>query len=140
MPNDRRTAIITGGSRGIGAAIAGRLARDGFNILIGHSSNDAREADTVVERATSVGATALLFRGDVVDPRCAPAMFDLAESRLGGVDVLVNNAGVMLLGTIAELDDAAFDRAVAVNLKGAFYFMREAARRLRDDGRVVNIS
>jgi 3-oxoacyl-[acyl-carrier protein] reductase len=135
-----KTAIITGGSRGIGAAIASRLATDGFNIAIGYSSADSSDADLIVERARAAGVCASAHAGDVADPTYAKAMFDVAEAEYGGVDVLVNNAGVMILGRISDMDDIAFDREVAVNLKGAFNFMREAARRIREGGRIINIS
>ncbi len=79
-------------------------------------------------------------RADVADPAAVARMFDAAEAAFGGVDVLVNTAGTMDLATIAESDDRLFDRTVATNLKGTFNALREAARRLRDGGRIVNFS
>lgn len=140
MTSSGKVAIITGGSRGIGAAIAARLAQDGFNIVLNHSSSDSADADGVARRIRAMGLDAHICRGDVADPRCAKDMFDLAETQLGGVDAVVINAGVMLLSRIADMDDDAFDREVAVNLKGAFNFMREASKRLREGGSVVSIS
>lgn len=140
MTSSGKVAIITGGSRGIGAAIAARLAQDGFNIVLNHSSSDSADADGVARRIRAMGLDAHICRGDVADPRCAKDMFDLAETQLGGVDAVVINAGVMLLSRISDMDDDAFDREVAVNLKGAFNFMREASKRLREGGSVVSIS
>lgn len=140
MAETRKVAIITGGSRGIGAAIAVRLAQDGFNIVLSYSSSSSTDADQVTKSIRSLGREAHAYCGDVADPCCARKMFDLAESSLGGVDVLVINAGIMLLSRISDMEDEAFDREVDVNLKGAFYFMREASKRMRDGGSVVSIS
>ena len=74
------------------------------------------------------------------DPQAVRGMFDAAETAFGGVDVLVNNAGIMMLSPIADTDDAAFERQIAVNLKGTFNTLREAAKRLRDGGRIINFS
>ena len=131
-----KVAIVTGGSRGIGAAIARRLGRDGFAVVVNYAGN-AHEAEQVV---AEVGE-AVAVQGDVADPAAARRLFDEAEQRFGGVDLLVNNAGIMPpLPSIAATDDETFDRIVAVNLKGSFNMMREAARRLRDGGRIVNLS
>jgi 3-oxoacyl-[acyl-carrier protein] reductase len=135
-----KVAVITGSSRGIGAATAERLAKDGFSILINYTSRDPAEAEAVAARVRALGAQARLCRGDVSDPTTAKRMFDLAEHDFGGVDVLINNAGIFKLVKIGEMDDETFDQVVAVNLKGAFNFMREAARRMRNGGRVINIS
>lgn len=135
-----KVAIITGASRGIGAATSERLAKDGFNILINYSSPDPTEAEAVAARVRATGSVAHLCRGDVADPKTAKQMFDLAEAEFGGVDVLVNNAGLYELVKIAEMADETFERVVSVNLKGPFLFMREAANRLRPGGRVINVS
>jgi 3-oxoacyl-[acyl-carrier protein] reductase len=141
MPDKKnKVAIVTGASRGIGAATSEQLARDGFSILINYSSSDPTEAEVVATRVRAVGSDVRLCRGSVSDPRTAKQIFDLAESDFGGVDVLINNAGIFELVKIAEMDDETFDRVVAVNLKGAFNFMREAANRMRNGGRIINIS
>jgi len=134
-----KVAIVTGASRGIGAAIAERLARDGFTIIVNYSSNPA-PAEALVRKIEAAGGHARAAKADVSDPAAMRALFDSAETAFGGVDVLVNNAGIMRLGKLADVDDAAFDDLVAVNLKGSFNGMREAARRLRDGGRVINFS
>ncbi|MES5488646.1 SDR family oxidoreductase [Bradyrhizobium sp. INPA03-11B] len=134
-----KVALITGASRGIGAAVAERLARDGFTVVINYSG-DARPAQAVADRIEAAGGRALTAKADVSDPSAVRGMFDAAEAAFGGVDVLVNNAGIMKLGKIADSDDTSFDQQVAVNLKGSFNTMREAARRLRNGGRIVNFS
>lgn len=134
-----RTAIITGASRGIGAAVAQRLARDGFNVVINFAGN-ADEAESLVSRIQAAGGKALAVRADVSDPAAVRALFDKAEAVYGGVDVLVNNAGIMQLGRIADVTDEVFDRHVAVNLKGVFNGLREAAKRVRSGGRIISFS
>ena len=135
----RRTAIVTGASRGIGAAIAQRLARDGLSIIVNYAG-DAKAADNIVSSIRRAGGQAEAVKADVGDPVAARNLFDVAEKAFGGVDVLVNNAGIMTLATIAASDDAMFDRMIAVNLKGTFNTMREAVARLRRGGRIINFS
>ena len=136
---DGRTAIVTGASRGIGAAVAERLARDGFAVVINYAG-DAAPADALVRKIEEARGRALAARADVSDPQAVRQLFDAAEAAFGGVDVLVNNAGIMTLANVADTDDAAFDRLVAVNLKGTFNTLREAASRLRAGGRIINFS
>jgi len=134
-----RVAIVTGASRGIGAAVAERLAADGFTVVI-NFSGDVASAETLAHKIEAKGGRAIAVKADVSDPGAVRTMFDAAERAFGGVDVLVNNAGIMRLAKVVDSDDALFDRQVAVNLKGSFNAMREAARRLRDGGRIVNFS
>jgi 3-oxoacyl-[acyl-carrier protein] reductase len=139
--NDKtsKVAIVTGGSRGIGAAVAERLAKDGFAVVINYSG-DTKSAEALAAKIEGAGGRALTVKADVSDPDAVRDMFDATAKTFGGVDVLVNNAGIMQLAKIADSDDALFDRQIAVNLKGSFNAMREAARRLRDGGRIVNLS
>jgi 3-oxoacyl-[acyl-carrier protein] reductase len=140
MANEtNKVAIITGASRGIGAAVAERLAKDGFTVVINYSG-DTKSAEALARKIEGNGGRALTARADVSDPAAVRGMFDAAEAAFGGVDVLVNNAGIMKLAKIADSDDALFDQQIAINLKGSFNAMREAARRLRDGGRIVNFS
>jgi 3-oxoacyl-[acyl-carrier protein] reductase len=132
-------AIVTGASRGIGAAVAERLAADGFAVVVNYAGNAAL-ADTLVGRIKKAGGRAIAVQADVSDPAAVRRLFDAAETTFGGVDVLVNNAGTMSLAKIADADDAAFDRIVAINLKGTFNGLREAANRLRSGGRIINFS
>ena len=134
-----KVALVTGASRGIGAAIAERLARDGFTVIVNYAGS-AAAAEAVVRKIEAAGGRALAAQADIADPAAVRRMFDAAEQACGGVDVLVNNAGIMALGNIASTDDASFDRQVGVNLKGSFNTMREAASRLRNGGRIVNFS
>jgi 3-oxoacyl-[acyl-carrier protein] reductase len=134
-----KVAIVTGASRGIGAAVAERLAADGFTLVINYSG-DTKSAETLARKIEAGGGRALAVKADVSDPRAVRGLFDAAATAFGGIDVLINNAGIMKLAKIADSDDALFDRQIAVNLKGSFNAMREAAKRLRDGGRIVNFS
>jgi len=134
-----KVAIVTGASRGIGAAVAERLAKDGFAMIVNYSG-DAKPADALVKKIEGSGGHALAVKADVSDPAAVRAMFDQAEAMFGGVDVLINNAGIMKLAKLTDSDDALFDQQIAINLKGSFNAMREAAKRLRDGGRIVNFS
>lgn len=136
---NEKVALVTGASRGIGAAVAERLASDGFAVVINYTGN-VTQAEAVARTIEQAGGHALIARADVSDANAVARMFDTAEAAFGGVDVVVNNAGIMTLATIAESDDALFDRQVAVNLKGTFNTLREAARRLRPGGRIINFS
>src|SRR6201991_4165190 len=137
--NPSKIALVTGASRGIGAAIARQLARDGFMVLINYANN-AREAEALAAETDKAGGHATPVQADVTDAAAVKRMFDAAEATFGGVDVLVNNAGVMRLAAMADSDDALFDSQIAVNLKGTFNTLREAARRLRSGGRIINFS
>jgi 3-oxoacyl-[acyl-carrier protein] reductase len=137
--NSNKVAIVTGASRGIGAAVAERLARDGFAVVVNYAAS-AGPAETLVRTIEGRGGRALAAKADVSDAAAMRKMFDAAEQVYGGIDVLVNNAGIMKLAKIADCEDAAFDEQIAINLKGSFNGMREAARRLRDGGRIVNFS
>jgi 3-oxoacyl-[acyl-carrier protein] reductase len=134
-----RTAIVTGSSRGIGAAVARRLSKDGFSVVVNYTGN-AAEAESVVGDIKQGGGNALSIQADVSDPEAMRRMFDQAAAVSGGVDVLVNNAGIMQLAKISDADDGFFDRHIAINLKGVFNGMREAAKRLRSGGRIISFS
>jgi 3-oxoacyl-[acyl-carrier protein] reductase len=134
-----RVALVTGASRGIGAALARRLAADGFAVAVNYASN-ADEAQRVVAAIEQAGGRALPVRADVADAGEVRRMFDTIEQALGRVDVLVNNAGILPYVTIAETGDDVFERTMAINVKGTFNTLREAATRLADGGRIVNFS
>jgi len=139
MARNGQTAIVTGASRGIGAAIAERLAADGFTIVVNYAG-DVASAEARVASIERAGGRAISAKADVSDAGAVRRMFDDAESAFGGVDVLVNNAGIMPLATFKDADDALFDRTIATNLKGVFNGMREAAKRLRNGGRIISFS
>jgi 3-oxoacyl-[acyl-carrier protein] reductase len=133
-----KIAIVTGSSRGIGRAIAERLARDGARVVINYTGDReaARDVTSAIERA---GGRATAVQADVSRPEDVLRLFDEAQ-RLGGIDIMVVNAGVTTSGPFAEMRDEDFDRTFSVNARGAFFCLREAARRLRDNGRIVTIS
>jgi 3-oxoacyl-[acyl-carrier protein] reductase len=137
--NNEKVALVTGASRGIGKAVAERLARDGFRVIVNYSG-DAAPAEALVREIDGAGGRAIAAKADVSNPNAVRKMFDSAESAYGGVDVLVNNAGIMALAPIGETDDASFDRHIAVNVKGTFNTLREATKRLRNGGRIINFS
>jgi 3-oxoacyl-[acyl-carrier protein] reductase len=134
-----KVAIVTGASRGIGSAIAERLAADGFRVVVNYAGR-AANAEALVAKIEGQGGRAIPAQADVSDPAAVSRMFEAAQAAFGGVDVLVNNAGIMKLATIAESEDGLFDAQVAVNLKGSFNTMREAAKRMREGGRIINLS
>jgi 3-oxoacyl-[acyl-carrier protein] reductase len=139
--NSKQVAIVTGSSRGIGAAIAQRLAKEGYAVIVNYAGN-AAEAQGVVAAIEGAGGSALAVQADVADASAVKAMFDTAIAAFGRVDVLVNNAGIMppALPHLADTDDQTFDRLFAVNVKGTFNTLREAANRLQHGGRIVNFS
>jgi 3-oxoacyl-[acyl-carrier protein] reductase len=139
MSTENKIAIVTGGSRGIGAAIAERLAGDGFTVVVNYAGN-AAEAEALVSKIEAGGGKAISAQADVSDAGSVVRLFDAAEAAFGGVDVVVNNAGIMKLAPIADSDDALFDSQVAVNLKGTFNVLRQAAKTLRSGGRIINLS
>jgi 3-oxoacyl-[acyl-carrier protein] reductase len=134
-----KVAIVTGAAGGIGGAVCERLARDGFTVVVNYAGS-AAPAQSLVARIEAAGGNAITAQADIADPAQVARLFSSAETAFGGVDVLVNTAGIMQLATIEASDDALFDRQVAVNLKGTFNTLREAARRLRPGGRIINFS
>jgi len=139
--SNNKVAIITGSSRGIGAAIAKRLAADGIAVIVNYAGRTA-DAEAVVSEIQENGGRAAAFQADVSVPAQVAAMFDQAITLFSGVDMLINTAGIMQPGlvSLADTDDALFDRLVAINLKGTFNTLRIAANKLHDGGRIVNFS
>ncbi len=137
--NSSRVAIVTGASRGIGRAIALRLAQDGLAVVVNYAGNEAAAKD-VVGAIRAAGGTAVASRGDIGKPEDVERLFAEAREAFGRIDVVVNSAGVMSLGAIANGDLAAFDAMIAVNLRGAFLMMSHAAQVLPNGGRFVALS
>ena len=135
----KKSAIVTGASRGIGASIATALAADGIAVLVNYA-NSPDKAEAVVASIEAAGGTAKAVKADLSRPEAAKILFDAAEAAFGTVDILVNNAGVMALAPVAETEDAALDNQIAVNLAAPFRLMREGAVRLADGGRIINFS
>lgn len=138
-PKRDRVAIVTGASGGIGRAVAERLAADSLSVVVHYAGNVARAAE-IVEAITSAGGSATAVGGDVADEAQMAALFDQTEQRYGGIDVVVNTAGIMLLAPLADLDFADFDRMHRTNVRGTFVVSQLAARRLRAGGALVNFS
>ncbi|CDY79530.1 3-oxoacyl-[acyl-carrier protein] reductase [Caballeronia glathei] len=134
-----RVAIVTGAARGIGAAVARRLASDGFAVAVNYASS-SKEADAVVAELEANGAKAIAVQADVRNPDDVRRMFDTTEEKLGKVDVLVNNAGVLKTMPLAGTTDDFFSQAFDINVRGTFNTLREAAARINGGGRIVNFS
>ena len=137
--NNNKVAIVTGGSRGIGAAVVERLASDGFAIVINYAQT-AKPAEDLVKKIKAAGGRALAVGGDISDPKVAKDLFDQGERAFGGIDVLVNSAGAMVVAPLAAIDDASIDKLLNVNIKGSLYCMREASKRIREGGSIINFS
>lgn len=124
---------------GIGAVIAARLALDGFAVVVNYASR-AAEADDIVAKLLADGRKAIAIKADVSKSEEARALFEAAEEAFGKVDVLVNNASILHTKPLGETDDATFEKIFAVNVRGTFNTLREAASRLNDGGHIVNFS
>ncbi|MFA0813657.1 SDR family oxidoreductase [Microbulbifer epialgicus] len=134
-----KVALVTGASRGIGAAIATRLAKDNFTILVNFVGN-FNAAKKLVNQIEAAGGKAVTVQADVSDSNAVTRLFESVEATFGGIDAVINSAGIMKLATLAESKEEGFDTMVAVNLKGTFNTMREASKRLRQGGRIINLS
>jgi 3-oxoacyl-[acyl-carrier protein] reductase len=134
-----KVAIVTGASRGIGAVVAARLAQDGFAVVVNYASSSA-EADALVTRLRARGASAIAVQADIAKAEDVRRLFDTTERELGKVDVLINNAGILKIVPLAESSDEVFEQTFAINARGTFNTLREAAKRLNSGGRIVNFS
>lgn len=134
-----RTAIITGASRGIGKATAILLGSNQINVVVNYRQ-DAAGAQDAVQTIEKLGGRAIAAQADVSVPAEVTHLFDAAIDQFGRVDILINNAGVLLTKPIADITEGDFDDVFAVNVKGVFFTMKEAATRLTDNGAVINLS
>ena len=137
--DDKKVVLITGASRGIGAFTATLLAQQGHKVVINYANND-QQATQIVENIKAAGGTASRFKADVSQSNQVELLFDYVINMYGKIDVLINNAGIMNFKKIALLDDATIDKVIAINLKGSLYAMREAAKRLEQGGKIINLS
>lgn len=133
-----KVALVTGGSRGLGAAIARRLAREGAAVAITYTSRPEK-AQEVVEAIQSQGGRALAVQADAGDVAAVQAAVATTARELGGIDILINNAGIAPMAPLDQFSLEDFDRILAVNVKGLFVATQEAARHMKEGGRIINI-
>ena len=133
-----KSAIVTGGSRGIGAAIAKRLAKDGADVAITYSSSPDR-AEKVVDEIVKEGGKALAIKADSADQIAVRQAVQEAAKKFGKIDVLVNNAGVLALGKIADFPAEDFEKALSVNVRSVFTAIQETLQHMPDGGRIITI-
>ncbi|MFF4545323.1 glucose 1-dehydrogenase [Streptomyces sp. NPDC001435] len=134
-----RTALVTGASRGIGRGIAERLGRDGARVAV-HYGRDEKAAEKTVAAIEEAGGTAFAIRAELGVPGDAERLWEEFDRHADGLDILVNNAGIGASRPFADIDEREFDRLFAVNVKAPHFIVQLGAKRLRDGGRVVNIS
>ncbi|MBA1243221.1 SDR family oxidoreductase [Pseudomonas japonica] len=135
----QKVALVTGASRGIGAALALRLVDEGYAVAINYARS-AAEAEALVKRITDEGGRAVAIQADVSKSEDVRRLFDETENQLGKLDVLVNNAGVLKMVSLADSTDELYENTFNINTRGTFNTLREAARRMNDGGRIVNFS
>jgi 3-oxoacyl-[acyl-carrier protein] reductase len=137
---DGQTALVTGGSRGIGRAVVERLTRDGANVTFAYRANRAA-ADVVVAGVKALGCgRATAVQADLAEPGAVKELWDAAESSGGPINIVINNAAVGVVGTLLDMSDEVYEQVMQVNLRAVFDSHREAARRMPDGGRIVNVS
>jgi len=134
-----KIALVTGASRGIGRAIAERLARDGAAVAVNYATNKV-EAEKTVMAIKEAGGNAFALQADVAHVTGVVRMFDDAIAHFGRLDILVNNAGIMFSKPVSATTEEEFDRIFAINVKGTFFACQQAATRLAEGGRIINLS
>jgi len=137
-PLGGKRALVTGGSRGIGAAIVKRLARDGAHVALTYVSRP-EEANKTAAAAAALGVRTLAIQADAADPQAIVAAVERTAGEFGGIDILVNNAGVLAIGPIDQFSLKDFDRTFAVNVRAVFVATRAAVKYMGEGGRVINI-
>lgn len=134
-----KVALVTGASRGIGRAIAERLAQGGASVVVNYSSSPS-EAQKTVEKIKAAGGNAIAIKADIGRVSEITRLFDESIKHFGKLDILVNNAGVLFIKTVSATTEADFDRIFDINVKGVFFACQQAATRLADNGRIINLS
>jgi NAD(P)-dependent dehydrogenase (short-subunit alcohol dehydrogenase family) len=135
-----KVAIITGSARNLGRTYAEALARNGADIVVhGHGAAATGDAEETSRLVKAQGTRAIIVQGDIADPALVRHLFDEAMNAFGRVDIVINNAGMIIKKPLAEVTEEDFDRSFGVNAKGAFFTMQEAARRISDNGRIINM-
>lgn len=134
-----KAAVVTGASRGIGRAVARRLARDGFAVVVNYASS-AGQAEAAVAEIKSAGGEAIAVKADVANPADVERLFEETLKTFGALDVVVNNSGIMPLSPIEKGDVELFDRVIATNLRGTFLVLAQAARHVAAGGRIIAFS
>lgn len=137
--SQQKVILITGASRGIGAFTARLLAQQGHKIMINYANNDA-EAIQVQQSIQALGGTASIYKANISNSAEVTRLFDEIIQTYGRIDVLINNAGILKLNKIEDLDDDSIDQVLAINIKGPLYTMREAAKKLAHGGKIINLS
>ncbi|NRD24042.1 SDR family oxidoreductase [Winogradskyella litoriviva] len=136
---ENKVIIVTGSSRGIGKEIAIQLAKNGATVIVNYS-NSAEEAEETINTIISEGGNALAIKADVSDKKDVTNLFDKTITTYGKVDVLINNAGIMISKTIKDNTEEDFTKQFDINVKGIFYTLQEAYDKLADNGNIINIS
>lgn len=139
LPLLNKRAIVTGGSRGIGAAIVRKLAEQGAHVAFTYAAND-NAAQSLIDDIAAKGGSAFALKADSADPEGLQAAIRQAAGQLGGVDILINNAGILVHALIEDITQADFDATMAINVRAPFFAMQEAARHMQAGGRIINIS
>jgi len=135
----KKVAIVTGASRGIGRAVAKRLAQDGFAVVVNYLSN-AAEAKEVVAELKGIGGNAVPIQADVSSPPDVERLFNETSAKFGSIDVVVHNSGIMPLSPIGKNDSDLFDKVISTNLRGAFLVLAQAAQHIASGGRIIAFS
>jgi 3-oxoacyl-[acyl-carrier protein] reductase len=135
----KKIAIVTGASRGIGRAVAQRLAQDGFGVVVNYLSN-ASEAEQVVSEIQGIGGNAIAVKADVANQADVERLFEETMKKFGSVDVVVHNSGIMPLSPIGKSDVELFDKVISTNLRGTFLVLAQAAEHIASGGRIIAFS
>lgn len=134
-----RTAIVTGASRGLGKTIAKLLAQNGANVIINYATN-LQQANEVVSEITRSGGQAYAIQADISKPSAIASLFDQTIDKYGKIDIVINNAGIMIIKPTRDTTEEDFDKTFSVNTKSVFFSMKEASTKMVSNGRIINIS